>query len=132
MIRALGLANAGRRERQTERAEEFTARREAIEAAGRRLDELVAERELGAEIVQPLRLRHRDRLKHVEQRNDADPKHTRSIDLHDEIEFLLIEAERKQINDLYRLGKLQDEARRRIERELDLREALLTNVRGDE
>jgi hypothetical protein len=33
---------------------------------------------------------------------------------------------------LYRLGKLKDEARRRIERELDLREAQLINVRGEE
>jgi CPA1 family monovalent cation:H+ antiporter len=45
---------------------------------------------------------------------------------------LLIAAERQQINDLYRAGKLKDEARRRIERELDLREARLNNVRADE
>jgi hypothetical protein len=37
-----------------------------------------------------------------------------------------------QINDLYRLGKLKDEARRRIERELDLREAQLTNAKWEE
>jgi NhaP-type Na+/H+ or K+/H+ antiporter len=40
---------------------------------------------------------------------------------------LLIAAERTRINDLYRSGKLKDEARRRIERELDLREAHLSN-----
>ena len=51
---------------------------------------------------------------------------------HDEIEFLLIEAERQRINDLYRAGKLKDESRRRIERELDLREAQLTNLRAAE
>jgi monovalent cation/hydrogen antiporter len=131
VIRALGLANAGRRERQTERIEEFAARRQAIETASRRLDELVAERQLSADFVQPLRTRHRDRLKHVEHRSDSEPTHTRLIDQHDEIEFLLIEAERKKINDLYKLGKLKDEARRRIERELDLREAQLTSVRGE-
>ena len=44
----------------------------------------------------------------------------------------MIAAERQQINELYRRGKLKDEARRRIERELDLREAQLTNVRAEE
>jgi hypothetical protein len=36
-------------------------------------------------------------------------------------------AERTRINDLFRSGKLQDEARRRIEPELDLREAHFSN-----
>jgi hypothetical protein len=49
---------------------------------------------------------------------------------HDEIERLLIAAERTRINDLYRSGKLKDEARRHIERELDLREAHLSNQRS--
>jgi Na+/H+ antiporter len=132
VIRALGLANAGRRERHAERVEEFAARRQAIEAAGQHLDQLIAERELAEDIVQPLRARQRDRMRYVERRNDADPKQKRLVEQHDEIAFQLIEAERKQINDLYRLGKLQDEARRRIERELDLREAQLSNVRGEE
>jgi Na+/H+ antiporter len=132
VIRALGLANAGRHERQTERTEEFAARRQAIEAAGQRLDQLIAERGLPEDIVQPLRARQRDRMRHAERRNDGDPKQKRLVEQHDDIAFQLIEAERKQINDLYRLGKLKDEARRRIERELDLREAQLINVRAEE
>ena len=40
VIRALGLAHAGRRERHTDRAEEYEARRQAIEAATERLDQL--------------------------------------------------------------------------------------------
>jgi hypothetical protein len=43
----------------------------------------------------------------------------------DEIELLLIAAERERINELYRQGTLKDEARRRLEHELDLREANL-------
>jgi CPA1 family monovalent cation:H+ antiporter len=132
VIRALGLANTGRRERHDDRVEEFAARRQAIEAAMRRLDELVADRKLAEEFVRPLRSRHRDRLKAVEHRSDGDDVHKRHIELRDEIEFMLIEAERQQINELYRGGKLKDEARRRIERELDLREAQLTNVRAEE
>src|SRR5450631_3686899 len=132
VIRALGLANAGRRERHTDRVEEFAARRQAIEAAIQRLDELVAQRELTEDFVRSLRTRHRDRLTHVEHRGDVADGHEPLIELHDEIEFLLIAAERQQINELYRRGKLKDEARRRIERELDLRDAQLTNLRAEE
>jgi Na+/H+ antiporter len=132
VIRALGLADAGRRERHGDRIEEFAARRHAIEAANRRLDDLVAHRELSEDIVQPLRTHHLERLRHVEHRGGGDEKHKRLVELHDEIEFLLIAAERDQINDLYRRGSLKDEARRRIERELDLREAQLRDVRAEE
>jgi hypothetical protein len=45
---------------------------------------------------------------------------------------VLIAAERQRINDLFRSGKLKDEARRRIERELDLREAYLINQQIEE
>jgi hypothetical protein len=44
---------------------------------------------------------------------------------------LLIDAERRFVNDLYCQGKLKDEARRRIERELDLRVAHLRNSAGE-
>jgi monovalent cation/hydrogen antiporter len=132
VMRALGLANTGRRERHADRIEEFAARRQAIEAASRRLDELVAQRHLSEDIVHPLRTRFRDRLKFVERFKDGGGEHKLRIDLENEIEFLLLAAERQQINDLYRAGKLKDEARRRIEQELDLRDAQLTNVRADE
>ena len=42
-----------------------------------------------------------------------------------EIELALITAERERINELYRRGALKDDSRRRLERELDLREALV-------
>jgi monovalent cation/hydrogen antiporter len=44
----------------------------------------------------------------------------------------LIAAERQRTNELFRGGKLNDEARRRIERELDLREAHSANQRTEE
>ena len=132
VIHALGLAHAGRRERDADRAEEHEARRLAIEAAMERLDQLRAERDLTEDIVHPLRARHRDRLRHVERRSDGDDRSRKLTELHDEIERVLIAAERDQINDLFRSGKLKDEARRRIERELDLREAHLANLRAEE
>jgi Na+/H+ antiporter len=132
VIRGLGLAHAGRRERHADRSEENQARRQAIEAAITRLDALAAEREMTADFVHPLRARHRDRLRQIENRSDGDDRHRKLTELHDEIVLLLIAAERQQINDLFRDGKLKDEARRRIERELDLREADLANQRAEE
>ena len=41
-------------------------------------------------------------------------------------------AERRQINECFRGGMLTDVSRRRIERELDLREAALLNQRAEE
>ena len=54
------------------------------------------------------------------------------VEIGDEIELLLIEAERDRINELFSGGELKDEARRRIERELDLRDAHLANLRVGE
>ncbi|WP_407341101.1 Na+/H+ antiporter [Methylocapsa polymorpha] len=132
VIRALGLAHAGRRERHSARAEEDKVRRQAIEAALERLDQIAAERNLAESVVQRLRARHRDRLMHIEQRSDGDDGHKKLTELYDEIELQLIAAERERTNDLFCGGKLTDDARRRIERELDLREADLANRRGEE
>ena len=131
VIRRLGLANAGRQERRAERDEEQRARREAIQAAIERLKQLESERHLPEEAVRPLRSRYRDRLEYIEQRGDGNAGHRKLTETEDEIEALLIEAEREQINELLRLGKLTDETRRKIERELDLRVADLTNTRGE-
>jgi hypothetical protein len=47
-------------------------------------------------------------------------------------ERLLIDTERQQINALHCSGEFNDEARRRLERELDLREAHLAHGRDEE
>jgi NhaP-type Na+/H+ or K+/H+ antiporter len=131
-IRVLGLANAGRRELRADRMEERQARRRAVETAIARFDQVAAERSLPEDIVKPLRAAQRARLLHLDMKGDgADPRDHVS-DVHDEIELELIRAERKLINDLFRDGKLKAEARRRIERELDLREAHLANQQDEE
>ncbi len=127
IFRMLGLAHAGRRELRAELAEEREARRLAVETAIERFDRLAIERSLSEEIVKPLRAAQRARLLQLEMKcDDADPRR-KFADIHDEIERQLIVAERQLINDLYRDGKLKDEPRRRIERDLDLREAHLAN-----
>jgi monovalent cation/hydrogen antiporter len=132
VIRALGLARAGCIERHADKMEEHKARRQGIRAAIDRLDQLTSERKLSEDIVQTLRARHRDRLKRIEHRSDGNDGHRKLTELHDEIEVVLIAAERRHINELYRSGELKDEARRRIERELDLREVDLANQQSEE
>jgi CPA1 family monovalent cation:H+ antiporter len=129
VIRALGLANAGRLEHEAEEAQELAARRKAIDAAMKRLDALGEERSLPSEVVEPLRTRLADRLKYVEQKRDDDEGNRQLTVLREDIEQLLLATERDHINDLYRSGQLRDEPRRRIERELDLRDANLANFR---
>jgi CPA1 family monovalent cation:H+ antiporter len=130
VIRKLGLFHAGRKEREIDRAEENKARSEAIEAAIERLDHLAAERNLSPDVIEAARAQLRDRLKHTANQSDGDDAMARHGELHDEVERLLIAAERTRINDLFRSGELKDEARRRIERELDLRENQLSNQRS--
>jgi CPA1 family monovalent cation:H+ antiporter len=132
VIRALGLAHAGKREQRADRAEEVSARQRAIESAIERLEQLAAQRDLPEDVVHTLRAQHRDRLKHFEHGHDRADGHHEHSKLHDEIESLLIAAERERVNELYRQGTLKDEARRRIERELDLRDASLANHQHEE
>jgi len=130
IVRVLGLENAGRRERHDDALEELRARHRGIEAALAYLDRLAEEQQIPDEILKPLRARHRERLKSVDGR-DGDARQKKAVALADEVEFRLIDAERASINQLYRDGKLKDEARRRIERELDLRHARLSNQQGE-
>jgi CPA1 family monovalent cation:H+ antiporter len=132
VIRWLGLANAGIEEHAADRRQEFVARRQAIEASLARLDEIASERRVELDVVERLRALYRERLRRVEHRGNVDGEHRTAQQVHDEIEFSLIEAERQHVNELYRSGELKDEARRRIEREIDLREAQLVSWRGQE
>ena len=132
VVRALGLANAGRLEREAEREEEFKVRRLAIEAAIERLDVLAETRKLPETVAAPIRAHLRNRLKDVDNRKDGDQHHKKLAELGEELELALIGAERELANRLYRTGDLKDEGRRRIERELDLREAVLANLQSGE
>lgn len=132
VITWLGLAHAGRREHLHDRMEEFKARRAAIKAALMQLEELTMAGKLSEEVLGPVRQLYRERLRHVEYRGDADDSHTVLIQDRDALELRLIAAERAHINATYRSGGLKDDARRRVEREFDLREAHLASVGADE
>ena len=128
VIEALGLANAGQRELQSERVDELAARRKAIEAAVRRLDALREERDLPAAVLGPLHSFHADRLQQLEYGGSANTENQQIVSTHCDVAALLLAAERDAINELYRDGALQDEPRRRIERDLDLRHAQISNA----
>src|SRR5262249_38201572 len=114
VIRTLGFAHAGRREHHADLIEEQRARRQAIKAVIARLDQLAVDRALSEDVIRPLRSQYRDRLKHIEDEGDGSGNNRKLAELHDEIELLLIVAEREEINRLYLSGGLKDEARRRI------------------
>ena len=131
VIRKVGLANAGRRERMQDRTAEFTARREAIAHVIDRLDRLTVEQQIPDEICTRLRAHRREQLNQIELRSDDRAGEKKRVNLFDDIEVQLITVEREFINDLYTRGELKDEARRRIERGLDLREAEIANLREE-
>lgn len=130
LVRALGLANAGQREHEEQRIEEFQARQQAIEAAGRRLDTLAADTDVPPDIIARLRTHHRQRIEQIRLRNCDNDEQRKRISQGDQLELLLIAAERDLINERYRQGDLKDETRRRLEHELDLRDAQLASVRN--
>jgi NhaP-type Na+/H+ or K+/H+ antiporter len=127
VIRALGLENAGRRELAVEKTQEFAARRKSIEAALAFLDESDKQSPLHTRVLRSLRASYRERLKHVEA--GSDETGTAETDsAHVRIAAQLLGVEREKMIELFRAGHLKDEPRRRIERDLDLREAQLANL----
>ena len=125
VVRWLDVSRAVRAERLAEHEAEIAGRREALEAALRSLDAIVENRELSGEVVKLLRARHEIRTIQLPLSLDPDTCDIPSAGA--ELTRELIAAERKLIHALLRDGKITDEARRRIERDLDLEEASLAN-----
>jgi monovalent cation/hydrogen antiporter len=125
VVRWLGVAQAGRNERFAELESEITARREALDAALKSLDRITKHREISDEVIQLLRARHETRANQLP--NSLDPAARLLSATGTDLTRELISAERKFIHILLRDGKITDETRRHIERDLDLEEASLTN-----
>jgi CPA1 family monovalent cation:H+ antiporter len=121
VMRWLKLAGAGIEERERELEAELEARQHVLDRARRRLDELAVECSLSDEALQPLRSRYERRLTELPSPDDADAQAEEV-----EMRLELIETERQLLHELLREGRLTDETRRRLERELDLEEAYLS------
>jgi Na+/H+ antiporter len=113
VIEWLGLAHDGKREQDDAKRREIAARVDSIDAALARLDTLEA---AGASrlTVEALRRRHQDRRAYFVAAS--------------QLQLQFLEAERTSITDLYYRGEIDDDARRRIERELDLEDSRLRHA----
>jgi Na+/H+ antiporter len=125
VVRWLGIAEAGRDEHKAELESEIAARREALGVALQSLDDITDDRELSDEVVKLLRARHETRFNQLPDSLDPDVDDVSAAGI--ELTRELIAAERKFIHTLLREGRITDEIRRRIERDLDLEEASLAN-----
>src|ERR1700681_2734907 len=125
VVRWLGIAQDGRDEHVAEHESEIAARREALAAALKSLDAITDNRELSDEVVKLLRARHDIRANQLPDSLDPDAYQVSATGR--QLTRELIAAERKFIHRLLRDGKITDEVRRRIERDLDLEEASLAN-----
>ena len=126
VIRKLGLTQLGKREADAAKQLEVAARVAGIDAALSRLDRLKSAG-LAPETVEILRRRHSDRRAYfVAACRDLESGQAVANSMALQLEFLA--AEREAIAGLYAEGALEDEARRRIERELDLDESRIRHA----
>ncbi|THD50037.1 MAG: Na+/H+ antiporter [Bradyrhizobium sp.] len=125
VVRWLGVAQAGRAEHLAEHESEIAARREALGVALKSLEAMTDDRDLSDEVVRLLRARHDIRANQLPDSLDPDAHDASAAGTG--LTRELIATERKFIHVLLRDGKITDETRRRIERDLDLEEASLAN-----
>jgi CPA1 family monovalent cation:H+ antiporter len=128
VVRWLALPHDAEDERRREQDAEITARLQALEVAQGRLDGLAADGETAPEVVALLRTRNDHRAGQVPRDADAHEAIAAAVELRAD----LIAAEREYLFRQLQEGKITDEARRRIERELDLEEASLAFRRKSE
>lgn len=121
LIRLLKLDVVGAREAAAAKRAEVTARITGIQAALNRLDELETQGAASRSVV-TLRRHHEDRRTDFIQTADEAIAGAPVADEAD-IQLQLIATERASIAEQFAAGKLSDEARRRVERELDLEDA---------
>jgi CPA1 family monovalent cation:H+ antiporter len=122
VINWIGAGAHGKAERRREQEAELAARNAAIRASRSHLERIASERNLSPEVLEFLNARHDHRERLIPDDLDGGLKAMREgNDLRQE----LIEAERNFLYELLREGKITDESRRRLERDLDLEEAAI-------
>src|SRR5882672_5827774 len=126
VVRCLGLDGAGADEAARNKRAERAARLEGIDAVLAAIDNC-DDKDASAFALASLRRKHADRREHLaitaDDRTPDDPVATATA-----IELYLVEEERAAIARAYSANRLTDEARRRIERELDLEEARIRHA----
>src|SRR5712672_236679 len=125
VVRWLGLASHAADEHEREHQAELAARSEALKVAQSRLEQLAADRPISPEVLAILRSRHDYR---AGRSPDPTSNELEAALAAAELRSELIAAEREYIYRLLQDGQITDEARRRIERELDLEEAGIADL----
>jgi len=128
VVRWLGLTKLGQIERKDEIKHELRARQAALKQVEKRLEKAIKEHDLPDYAVDHLRTRNQSRLQILPTNLTEGLDHMRRTA---KVKAELIETEREFIYELLRDGKITDEARRRIEYELDLEEASVANRATD-
>jgi monovalent cation/hydrogen antiporter len=128
VVRGLGLSHLGSQERKGEIEAELAARQQALREVDQQLEKFAAERKLPQNVVELLRTRNLSRNQ-ILPRDMGDG--LARMRLSAAVKRELIDTERAFIYRLLRVGKISDDARRRIEYELDLEEASLANRGSD-
>jgi Na+/H+ antiporter len=123
VVRLLKLDRHAAEERRAERNAEFATRAQALEVARGRLEQLEAEGRVSPEAAAILRARQEYRARRLPENT---PGGIDAAAIAAEVRTELIAAEREYIYRRFQAGKITDEARRRIERELDLEEASIS------
>jgi CPA1 family monovalent cation:H+ antiporter len=122
LIRRLGLARGGAEERRLELEQQRLAREQVLDSAARMLDQIAAERELPADVLHQVQARIADQRRQVPRDVGDSLALERSIA---RLRAELFGEQRRVLHQLLREGRLSDEARRRLERDLDLEEETL-------
>jgi NhaP-type Na+/H+ or K+/H+ antiporter len=120
MIRWLGVSRHRVAEAKAEQEAELAARLEAMDVAQRQVEQSARARGLPEEVHERLRAHGEIRRRQYPPSGEDDADLS---GLGARLRMEQISAERKHLYKLFRAGKLTDESRRRIERELDLEEA---------
>ncbi|MCX7307179.1 MAG: Na+/H+ antiporter [Afipia sp.] len=126
LVKLLGLSHHGHAEEKHEREAEIAARRQIIQAGRKHLDKLIESRKLSDSLAGFLMARHETRVRAIPDPPKEGGQHTPATQGATIIKEI-ITAERQELHKLLRDGKITDETRRRLERNLDLEEAVINN-----
>jgi monovalent cation/hydrogen antiporter len=124
VVRWLGLTRARASEHRREHEAELAARWEALEVARSRIEALAANGNIPPEVMATLRSQHDYRTGRLPRSltEGVEIAHL-TADLRSE----MINTEREFVYQMLKEGRITDESRRRIERELDLEEAIIAS-----
>jgi len=126
VVRWLGLGSARADEHRREHESELAARWEALRLAEEKLNMLEGDNTVPSEVLATLRS-HQDYRTGRLPRSMSDGVEIAAITA--DLRTQLIDVERDHIYRMLQEGRITDESRRRIERELDLEEAIIATKR---